>query len=130
MRTWALPLVVVLLLNVSGCGRYPTDPIFARDHATTAAEVAKIIPVGSTVAFAQATLEKKTFQCSMRFKATYPILDPENRARKYQSEPADFLWCRSEKATGFLVTTTWQVFVEIKNDAVTYVAADIYANGL
>jgi hypothetical protein len=130
-RGFVVAALLVVLFIASRCyPAEPVDPIFAKDPASTAAEVLKVVPVGSTLDFAKSTMESKRFQCVMRYDQTYPVIDPEDGARRIESPPADFLWCPSDRATGFAITTTWQVFLVITNGAVASVVADKFTNGL
>ena len=109
---------------------YPRDAVYGVDAAATRSAVLKIIPIGSRIDFAKATLEAKGFTCALAHIEPFVGDDPSNSGRSIAHSPSDFLWCDSVGWGGFLIDKRWQIILVMKDDAVASVEARVSLTGL
>ena len=124
---WAICLAtIVVVLAVIYWVR--SDSVYAINGPATQAAVLKIIPIGSGVEFAKATMEARGFTCRMEYNQKYSGDDPAGGYIEYPA--ADFLYCDSERWAGLLRSKRWQVMFPIENEKVVSVAVGVSINAV
>ena len=104
------------------------DKVYAVDGPSTQAAVLKIIPIGSKIEFAKATMEARGFACSVEHNQKYSGDDPAGGYIQYPA--ADFLYCDSERWAGLLRSKRWQVIFVMENQKVVSVVVGVSINAV
>ena len=130
MSRWAIAAICFATIVVALALLYwvRSDKIYAVDGPATQAAVLKIVPIGSRVEFAKATMEARGFTCRMEYNQKYAADDPAGGYIEYPE--ADFLYCDSERWAGLLRSKRWQVILPIENERVVSVAVGVSINAV
>jgi hypothetical protein len=91
-------------------------------------EIAKQIPVGSSIKEAQRIMEANGFGCAIKEQAKFTVSDGNKPDVEYAN--LDFLYCKKEKPVWYalLHTGMWEVAFISKEDRVTNILASFWWN--
>jgi hypothetical protein len=86
-------------------------------------EVAKYIPIGSSIEDAQRILEANGFKCMLREQRSFAEMNYGELVER--QENMDFLWCDKEKGSWLFCDRRWQVAIVHKNGIVSDIFVSI-----
>src|SRR5260370_41803623 len=97
MSRWAVAVICLATIGAALALIYwvRLDKVYAVDGPSTQAAVLKIIPIGSKIEFAKATMEARGFTCSMEHNKKYSGDDPAGG--ESEKPTGEFCFCDSEK---------------------------------
>src|SRR5260221_8443468 len=109
MSRWAIAAICLATIVAAVAFIYwvRLDKVYAIDGPSTQAAVLKIIPIGSKIEFAKATMEARGFACSVEHNQKYSGDDPAGG--EIQIPSADFLFLDFKKWAGLLPLKRMQI---------------------
>lgn len=91
-------------------------------------EIAKQIPIGSTIEDARRIMEANGFKCEMRERES--LADKDQDGRIVTHRYLDFLSCGKEKPTWWLTERRWQVLLVHEGGIVSEIVVAISLTGM
>jgi hypothetical protein len=86
-------------------------------------EIAKQIPIGSSIKDAQRVMEANGFKCELMERSAYTEKQDDESVELHEN--VDFLWCDKETRAWLLCLRRWQVAIVHKDGIVSYISVAI-----